>query len=90
MKSNDLEAHKKAMIERNSSQWQTYGEYFGYPECCVAAFRMLEHFGKDVEYKLNGTGYIPCSVCNEKSEEELLETIAKNRKCPTPFPEDGM
>lgn len=40
-----------------------------------------------VDRKLKGTGFVPCAVCNLKSEEEILEEISRNRVCPVPFPE---
>jgi hypothetical protein len=69
-----------------------YGAYYGYPECCVKDFiqRVVDYRqGKPLaflERKLDGTGYIPCLICNEKSEEELLTVISSNRKCKKPFP----
>lgn len=70
------------------------GRYFGFPSCCVTAF--FDHTDPDIGYgqacgqrKLHGTGFIPCSWCNlVKSEQHLMDEIASNRICPTPFPQE--
>lgn len=68
------------------------GIYYGYPMCCIGAFidRMMDFkdngYSKTAPRKFHGTGYIPCAVCNNKSEDELLATIARNRRCRKPFP----
>lgn len=36
-----------------------FGEYYGYPECCIHEFYKMEHIGQI--RKLFGTGYIPCT-----------------------------
>lgn len=63
----------------------TLGKYLGYPSCCTDEFvsGSRSHIGGR---KLEGTGYIPCKKCNNKTEEELLNTIKENRICPTNFP----
>jgi hypothetical protein len=75
--------------QRNIVKW---GEYLGYPKCCVDGFvaiweDVIINRVKAPVRKLAGTGYIPCTVCNELSEEELTRTIEKGRVCPIPFPD---
>jgi hypothetical protein len=62
------------------------GLKYGYPKCCVEHF--IETFGEDkrTNLPLDGTGYKPCPKCVTKSEEELIETISKNRDYPYEFP----
>ena len=59
------------------------GEYLGFPKCCIDEFIYVD---TAPTRKLNGTGYVPCALCNEKSEDELVSEISKNRKCEEPFP----
>jgi hypothetical protein len=78
--------------------YKTYGEYFGFPNCCI------EFFGKEatepnwfdkyfdiypgLSERIDGTGFIPCEkhmqmiVNNEVKPEQLIQ----NRQCKTPFP----
>lgn len=71
------------------------GEWFGYPECCIADFLgfVLAHMkGEEPKRevrKLNGTGYVPCPTCNKKTEKELRAVINSNRKEPLPFPQQS-
>lgn len=65
------------------------GLYYGYPPCCINEFCYFFIKPRKIfKRKLHGTGYIPCSECNKKSEEELLQIIAHNRQCETLFPID--
>jgi len=70
--------------------WQKYGELYGYPQCCIDAFISGESqlYKSDKHFK--GCGYLPCSKCDQKTSEELLEVIKANRKFPRPFPEDDI
>lgn len=63
-----------------------FGKFYGYPDCCIEEFVIL--FGKrdsSDKRKFHGTGYIPCSNCNKKSEAQLLANINAARKCLVPF-----
>ena len=62
------------------------GKYLGYPSCCINEFS--NNFGKKkiVKRKLSGTGYVPCFYCNQKTTNELLLEIRRNRICPDEFP----
>jgi hypothetical protein len=66
---------KKGFIE--------YGEMYGYPKCCIAEFVECVLFPDKLaarkRRKLHGTGYVPCSGCNEKQEIELIKAINANR-----------
>jgi len=70
---------------------------FGYPQCCIASFversrvpvNILVEMNKIDTRKLDGTGYVPCALCNEsKSEVELIEVITLNRTHHKPFPNE--
>lgn len=82
------------MPEDLDQYFRDMGAYFGYPSCCVQEFvDFVKHLdsGKHIDRglrKLTGTGYVPCVKCNEKSEQDLLSEIAKNRAHPEPFPLD--
>lgn len=65
------------------------GLYLGFPECCIKSFRTRGACDIEGSFPLEGTGYIPCPKCGQKSEEELIEAIEKNRMCELPFPEEG-
>lgn len=75
--------------------WVELGLYLGYPVCCVIDFSGRMHLAYTEHYDLldrkarplSGSGYVPCPLCAQKTEEELIATIVANRKCPTPFPE---
>lgn len=62
--------------------WVFQGINFGYPECCVGEF--VIHIVKNTldkreKRKLCGTGFVPCTVCNQKTKKELITIINKNR-----------
>jgi len=71
------------------SERQMYGEYFGYPKCCVKYF--VENFDElpilnKRRKPLHGSGFIPCPDCSlNKTEEELIKEINENRKYEKPF-----
>lgn len=68
------------------------GQYYGYPPCCIAEFIQFVLDLKDGKNsvrerrQLNGTGYVPCKSCNDKTKDQLLETITQLRNCKLPFP----
>jgi hypothetical protein len=72
--------------ESQIAHFKKMGKMFGYPECCIAEFCIVE-IPRPIR-QFNGTGYLPCAECNKKTEQELLDVIAKNRKFPKPFPLD--
>lgn len=68
------------------TSWDVFGKYYGFPQCCISEFHTDIHQLEGVPRKLNGSGYIPCSACNEKTEEELIATINSNRFEAQAFP----
>jgi hypothetical protein len=64
------------------------GLALGFPKCCVAEWINEIDLPSHQRRKLDGTGYIPCRKCNEKTEDELVSVINTNRLCYTPFPID--
>lgn len=74
--------------EDSLDKWVILGRFFGYPECCINAFKNFEHIGGDSR-KLDGTGYIPCATCNKKSTKFLIDVINKKRISRLPFPEEN-
>lgn len=72
------------------------GLWLGYPTCCCHAFgpdktNGLTYALKGIDVVTDGTGFIPCEVCNAtKTREQLIDEINANRICPVPFPKEGM
>lgn len=67
------------------------GVFLGFPECCINDFmgrNRLKIFKE--KRKLFGTGFVPCEVCNSKTEDELLRVIDKNRISKFPFPSESV
>lgn len=68
---------------------QQYGNYFGYPECCVKSFIEKEKKSKSqLIIKKMGTGFVPCNkhaidIINKKIK---ISELICNRKCEKPFP----
>lgn len=75
------------------NDWYYWGKYFGFPDCCIDYF-MVNAGNWDLRYSegfpLQGTGYVPCPCCLNKSEQELINTINSKRFCPTEFPHEGI
>lgn len=62
--------------------WHDNGVRYGFPKCCVDEFvgRLYTSSLIREKRKLDGTGFVPCVVCNEtKTEEQLVQEIAVNR-----------
>lgn len=63
------------------------GKEFGYPDCCILEFvegmvKMFSDVPKVLpkDFKLKGTGFVPCASCNNtKSEDELVDEINQKR-----------
>lgn len=70
-------------LDTRINKWRWFGDYYGYPACCV------EHFcnttGTTTPSHFDGTGFVPCPTCEERSMNELVVEIHRQRKCPTPF-----
>lgn len=70
------------------------GRALGYPECCINFFAMRAisfELGTLIPlpetWKMVGTGYVPCPICNAaKTEEELVQGINERRTVEVPFP----
>lgn len=69
--------------------WIANGINFGYPICCVVAFCSLEHLNDPEPRQLEGTGYVPCKVCNDNlGMLQLIASInAKRHPSLKPFPQ---
>lgn len=71
------------MKDKNTLKgWWLFGKYFGYPNCCIAAFLKGEKVFKNI---FSGTGFLPCKKCKLLPTEDLLLTINTNRICPEEF-----
>jgi hypothetical protein len=77
------------MRYRDCKSWQDFGEYFGYPPCCVAAFpNESVRLGPWV-----GTGFLACKECASEASKDfgkfIQEKIKPHRSCREPFPHGG-
>ena len=65
-----------------------YGEWFGYPTCCIDHFVSGEEVSQDQYKAANYTGFVPCPEHAKKvlSGEISLESLVKGRRCRIPFP----
>ena len=77
-----------------TSERQSWGEYYGYPKCCIRAFhKMLVEDIKITEISLERRtaakeGFVPCERCAKKillGNTEIWKYIETHRQCPTPF-----
>ena len=68
-----------------------YGNYFGYPKCCINQFVKMvlaektpTRLQKNIGEK---TGFIPCSYCSWKilTKKVMLDELVQNRRCKIPF-----
>lgn len=79
----------KNKIDEDRLHTYVWGYFYGFPKCCIDEFALLLDECEDrSNRKLDGTGYVPCEKCNEKSEEELVSTIKSNRLYDVPFPSE--
>jgi hypothetical protein len=82
------------MAYHNALRTGSLGTYYGYPECCVRAFRtgQAKKFHPTLHTSANrnpftGTGYLPCQTCHEtKTPYQIYQTLCANRQDPAPFP----
>lgn len=68
--------------------WKLYGEYFGYPKCCIESFDKQNKFTRNQRYVHKRKGFIPCDSCAEKilNNETTIEGLIKDRICSLPYP----
>ena len=66
------------------SQWHLYGQYYGYPDCCIDHYHRYPH---PLTYTpAFGTGYVPCPRCAARYGTKLIDEINHRRSCTIPFP----
>lgn len=70
------------------------GKYFGYPDCCIEAFkeRFISLFVHGRKEDSGGfSGFIPCKSCRESIDNDpsRVTELIKDRICPYPYPEQG-
>lgn len=72
---------------------QIYGEYLGYPQCCIKAFGdvAIPYFMRPQIVQENTfNGFVPCIAHCEmayRDKQGLIALINQNRKCSVPFSE---
>lgn len=68
-----------------------YGNYFGYPKCCINQFVKMvlaEKTPTRLQRKVcESTGYVPCSYCSWRilTKQVVLDELVQNRRCKIPF-----
>lgn len=76
-------ASREDLPESLLESWDHHGVQFGYPTCCIKAFRKGEQIRESV---FSGTGFLPCKICSRKDPREVLRQIDSNRIVETKFP----
>ncbi len=66
--------------------WMEMGLQRGYPMCCIEAFLVGEQKRGGF---FEGTGFVPCSCCYDRTPEDLISTIDTNRQIDHTFPFDS-
>lgn len=71
-----------------NDQWVVIGRYYGYPDCCIAAFPNKSN--REVSIHQH-QGFLPCEKCAEriKKGEIKIEDLIQNRQQSTPYPIGG-
>lgn len=91
------------LINEVQQAWRENGEFFGYPECCINWFiergtklytisdmnKLIEAAEVPKNQQNYIHGFIPCPKCAEKVVPGREGELIKNRKCPTPYPDDS-
>lgn len=76
----------------SSDYYTVVGEYFGYPQCCIKAFkeRVPAMFRPDVVQRAIFGGFVPCEACAKRvvAGEITIHQLIKDRKCKTKFPKE--
>lgn len=76
------------------SKNQCWGDYFGYPKCCIKAFHTM--LIQDIKFnqisierkRATKYGFVPCQRCAQKILEgkiKVEDCILPTRQCPKPF-----
>lgn len=77
-----------------TSKQQSWGDYFGYPKCCIRSFHII--LRTDTKWNMlsqerqqtTTNGFVPCQQCAERilrGEIHVHELILPTRQCPKPF-----
>lgn len=84
--------YKKRVENRNwIKKLRSYGNYFGYPKCCINDFVKMviedKTPGRIQEKVGEYTGFIPCSYCSWRilTKNVKLDDLIQNRTCNEPF-----
>jgi len=69
-----------------TDQWQYFGNYYGYPKCCIDSF-CYEPMTRSQKRLGNGTGFIPCKKHARliSLRQTTLKELIKNRIHTKPF-----
>ena len=80
-------------MQINTNQFIRYGEFYGYPSCCITSFQKVVVGESPIHASQlkagQGSGFIPCLECATKVINgicELKDIILPTRKCEGQFP----
>ena len=81
---------KIVLYDENTFGLKPMGYLYGFPECCITWFNHRSPFDEANHRPtmFDGTGYIPCPHCRNKTEEEIVAGINERRVAPLSFPND--
>jgi len=77
-----------------TSTKQSWGVYYGYPNCCIRSFHKLllaDTKWNEISQErkaVTTNGFVPCQRCAErvlKGEIQIQELILPSRQCSKPF-----
>lgn len=78
---------KNEEFSSKEEQLRFWGEYHGYPECCITLFLQESHkafWYNELPWYPNRNirldGYIPCKKCANKPRQVLVDDIKSRRK----------
>lgn len=69
-----------------TDQWQHFGNYYGYPKCCIDSF-CNQRMTRSQRRAGNGSGFIPCKKHSRLIllRETTLKDLIRNRIHTKPF-----
>lgn len=78
---------------KSGNTWESVGEYYGYPKCCIDYFVKTIQIGQLRDEVSEHTGFLPCLDHAKMIKDgtiRLQDLILPTRQCPHQFPIDDM
>ena len=76
----------KSNLSASTAHLYIWGEFFGYPECCIEEFTLLIQKPGFSNHPMCGTGFVPCISCREATKKMKVGEARKHFGLPTPRP----